>query len=346
MAFADLQLPTRLLAGGGPSTPDARVLRALTTPPIGQFDPDFTAVMDDVTQLARLTFLTTYPRCFAVSALASGGLEAVLNSLLEVGERVAIGGGPGFVTKTADIARRCGASVVSAERLAQRPKLLVVPFVDPTLGSVLAVQELAKACHAQGVRLVVDATLGLGACELRVDDWSVDVCVAGVDCGVGAPPGMALITYSPECAALLEQRQTPPRTSYLDLGQLQAYWSADRLNHHTAPTSLIYGLREALRLMQDEGLTQRWLRHREIGQRLRDGLTLLGLEISGDLPFSVVHLPTRLDERSARLGLLEHFGVYVTQTAPRTWRVGLLGADARLDAVNRVVSAFERVLAA
>src|SRR5689334_9734954 len=108
MPIADLQLPMRLLAGGGPSTPDPRVLRALTTPLIGQFDPDFTTIMDEIVRLARQTFLTANPRCFAVSGLQGAALEAVFNSLIEAGDRVVIGGGAAFAAKTAEIARRCG----------------------------------------------------------------------------------------------------------------------------------------------------------------------------------------------------------------------------------------------
>src|SRR5260370_29900217 len=111
MVIADLQLPPRLLAGGGPSSPDPRVLRALATPLIGQFDPDFTAIMDDVVQLARQTFLTTNERCFAVSGAASAGLEAVLNSVLEDGDQIAIARAPTFLSITADHARLNPATV-------------------------------------------------------------------------------------------------------------------------------------------------------------------------------------------------------------------------------------------
>src|SRR5919202_2057262 len=129
MPLADLDLPVRLLAGGGPSSPHPRVLRALGLPVIGQFDPAFTAVMDDVMQLARRTFLTANQRCFAVSGLAAAGLEAVLNSLVEDGDEVAGGGGPRYASRAADIPRRCGAGGIPTDRLAQSsPKLVVAPM--------------------------------------------------------------------------------------------------------------------------------------------------------------------------------------------------------------------------
>ena len=341
MPIAELQLPARLLAGGGPSTPDPRVLRALTTPLIGQFDPDFTTIMDDVVQLARATFLTNSPHCFAISALASGGLEAVLNTLLDARAAVAIAGSPEFARSTAEIVARLGAQPVTTEAHAA---YVVAPLIDPFTGTRVDVRSLAARAHALDARLIVDATMGLGACELGVDDWGIDVCVAGVDHAIGAPSGMSLVTYSPEISARMHQRAQPPRTSYLDLLQLQAYWSPERLNHHTAPTSLVYGLREALRLLQLETLETRWRRHAEVGEALRRGLSALGLEPGGEGPYAIVQLPAGVDADHTWRRLLEDFGVYVTRLQPDKWRLGLLGADARMDAVHHVLSGMQKAL--
>ena len=346
MAIADLDLPARLLAGGGPSSPHPRVLRALGLPVIGQFDPAFTAIMDDVMHLARQTFVTGNARCFAVSGLATAGLEAVLNSLLENGDRVAIAGEPGYAGHTAEIATRCGAQVCPLDDLDRdSPKLVVAPMFDPASGERIELRELASACHDRGARLVVDATAGLGACELQVDAWHIDVCVAGADYALGAPSGMALVTYSPEAEAMMSARRQPPSTSYLDLLQLQAYWSPERLNHHTAPTSLVYGLREALQMVQEEGLEQRWERHRHVGRALHDGLRALGLAVTGAPPYAIAQLPPGTDESAKRRQLLDNFGVHVRRVADHAWRIGLLGANARHDAALRVLTAIEKVLA-
>src|SRR5262245_58983193 len=187
MPTTDLALPVRLLAGGGPGSPDPRVLRALTSPPIGQFDPAFTAIMDDVVSMARHVFRTVNPHCFAVSALGPGGLEAVLNSLVEADAEVAVAGEPTFVAETAELVRRVGGAPVSIDQLASsQARLVVVPFGL----TALKVQELASMCHARGAKLIVDASFSLGARELRVDDWGIDVCVAAVDYAIGAPAGL------------------------------------------------------------------------------------------------------------------------------------------------------------
>jgi (S)-ureidoglycine---glyoxylate transaminase len=377
MPVADVNVPERLLAGGGPGSPDPRVLRAMASPLVGQFDPYFTGVMDDVMHLARLTLLTDNARCFGVSGLAAGGLEAVLNSLLEDGDRVAIGGGPRFVAETAASASRLGARIEpidtvepsvaplepsgavepssarlepssaqleSAAEPRREARLWVLPHVDRQTGRQTDLRQAARAAHAHGALLVVDASLSLAGCELRVDEWGIDACAAGVDFALGAPSGMSLVTYSAAVEQRMLARQAPPRTSYLDLLQLQAYWSPQRLNHHTAPTSLIYGLREALRLVQHEGLSQRWARHQRVGLALRTGLAALGLDVDGDPPYAIVRWPADHDEASSRSALLEHFGVHVRLVAPATWCIGLLGADARLDAALRVLTALQEVL--
>jgi aspartate aminotransferase-like enzyme len=242
------------------------------------------------------------------------------------------------------MARRYGAHITALEESHTGTKLWIVPHIDRQSGQVLPIGEIARAAHAQGAVLIVEASLSLAGRELRVDEWAIDACVAGVDYAVGAPSGMALVTYSPAVEDRMQARKAPPRTSYLDLLQLQAYWSPERLNHHTAPTSLVYGLREALRLVQHAGLTHRWQLHRRTGQTVRAGLQALGLDIAGEPPYAIVRWPANRDEASLRRALLNEFGVYVRLAAPRAWCIGLLGADARLDTALRVLTALEAVL--
>jgi (S)-ureidoglycine-glyoxylate aminotransferase len=283
--------------------------------------------------MARQVLLTDNARCFPVSALSAGGMEAVLNSLLEPGDGVRVEGCEAYRSEIEDMARRYGASIIASEA-----KLTVVPHVDPEAGQGRIPHKEEEAI------LVLDATLTLGGCELRTDAWGIDVVVAGVDACLGAPPGMTLVTYSDRVEQAMHQRRAAPPTSYLDLLQLQAYWSPERLNHHTAPTSLVYGLREALRLVLEEGLEQRWRRHARVGAALRAGLTALGLQPTGDLPILVMQPP--LDARATRRQLLEEYGVSIGATTGGAWRIGLLGADAQLETCLRVLAALEQVLLA
>ncbi len=344
MAVADPALPARLLAGGGPSAPAPAVLAAMTTPVIGQFDPAFTRVMDDVMDMARAVFATANARCFAISGLASAGLEALLNSLLEPGDPAVAVGGPTFVAAAADLIRRGGGSAQGVDADSLDGRLVIVPLVDAESGQRLPIRRLAEMVHARGGKLIVDATLGLAGCELRVDEWAIDACVAGVDFCLGAPSGMALVTYSDAVEARLRARSSASPTSYLDLAQLQAYWSPERLNHHTAPTSLIYGLHEALRLCLAEGLAASIARHVDVGQFLRAGLAELGLEVSGDAAYAIVQLPPDRDDLLLRRRLLDDHAVYISVAAPHTLRLGLLAADATRSNARRVILAMRDAL--
>jgi aspartate aminotransferase-like enzyme len=308
MPVADFAPPRRLMAGGGPSTPHPPVLRALTTPLIGQFDPSFTRIMDEVMQLARRALLTTNARCFPISALSSAGLEALFNTVPD-----------------------------------GQPRFDVVEHVDPTTGQIAPLREIAARSHGAGRWLVVDATRSLGGLELRTDEWALDAVVAGVDYCLGAPSGMTLVTYSDEIERAMAARDDPPRTSYLDLVQLQAYWSAERLNHHTAPTSLVYGLHEGLRLLHDEGLEASWARHARVGEILRDGLRALGLAPLGQAAMVLVRVG---HAAMVRRRLLEDYGVVVAQADAETLRVGLTGADAQPDVAHTLLAVLARALAA
>jgi (S)-ureidoglycine-glyoxylate aminotransferase len=170
--------------------------------------------------------------------------------------------------------------------------------------------------------------------ELRTDEWRLDAVVAGVDYGIGAPSGMTLITYSDELERRMTSREEPPKTSYLDLLQLQAYWSPERLNHHTAPTSLVYGLREALRLVVAEDLLVRWQRHAAVARALRAGLQALGLSVAGDGPVFVVP-----GDDAVRARLRDEYGVHLGKAENGRWRIGLLGADATLESCRLVLAA-------
>ncbi len=305
---------------------------ALTTPIIGQFDPAFTTIMDEVMQLARAVLLTQNARCFPISALPSAGIEALLNSLLADGDRVRVLGSASFRTFVGDIVERYGG------RIAEAGKFTVAPHVDPYTGDALDLPALARDCHGRGSLLLVEATHSLAGRELRSDDWHLDAVVAGVDYCVGAPSGMTLVTYSANVEQLL--RPAAP-TSYLDLRQLQAYWSPERLNHHTAPTSLVYGLREALRLVIDEGLEARWARQSAVFEMLRDGLFALNLRTEGQAPLLLVQVP---DGQQRRERLLHEYGIHVHALPDGAWRISLLGADAQPIVCETLLLALRSVL--
>jgi len=164
---------------------------------------------------------------------------------------------------------------------------------------------------------------------------------------------MAPLTYNARAEQAIVSRKTPIISNYFDLAQLQRYWSPERLNHHTLPTSMTYGLREALRLIVEEGLETRWARHQRVGEALKRGLEAMGIQLFGDsahrLPMiTAMMIPEGVPDEAGRARLLEEFGIEVaTAFGPlrgRIWRIGTMGYNAELSTVLRVLTALESVL--
>jgi (S)-ureidoglycine-glyoxylate aminotransferase len=368
--FADLNPPTRLLLGSGPSNPEPRVLRALAMPLIGQFDPAFTEIMDDVSELTRRVFRTENAQAFPVSGSSRSGLEAAIASLVEPGDRVVVGNFGRFGDLFCEIARRYGAEVddVRTEwgqivepdaiirQLKARPtKLVAIVHADTSTGIAQPLDEIGAACREHDALLVVDAVLSLGGTQVESDAWDVDVAISGLQKCLGGPSGMAPLTYNARAQAVMQARTATPATNYLDLLQLEAYWGPDRLNHHTAPTSMVYGLREALRIIDEEGLEARWERHRQVNGALVAGLEALGLVIFGDRQYkapmiTLVIVPEGVDEAWVRQQLLEEHGIEIMaafgELNGKVWRIGLMGYNARFENAIRVLAALEQVLSA
>ena len=364
----DLNPPTRLLCGTGPTNPDPRVLRALAAPVLGQFDPAFTALMTEVMELSRAVFRTANPRTLAVSGTGRAGMEAALASLIEPGDPVLVGNCGRFGDLFVDIATRYGARVsqVRAEwgRIIdpdaiedalkkERPKIVCMVHGETSTGMWQPLEDIGAICRRHEALLVVDAVVTLGGVPVETDAWNFDVCTAGTQKCVGCPSGMAPITYNDRAEKKMAARRTPVVSNYFDLTQLQRYWSPERLNHHTLPTSMTYALREALRLIVEEGTEARFLRHRRAGDALKAGLTAMGLELFGDpqrrLPMiTAVKIPDGADDEAARMRLLDEFGIEIaTSFGPlrgRIWRIGLMGYNAELKTAFAVLSGLEHVL--
>jgi (S)-ureidoglycine-glyoxylate aminotransferase len=366
----DLLPGPRILLGPGPTMADPRVLRAMATPLVGQFDPEFTAIMNEVMALSRLAFQTENARAFPVSGTGRAGLEAALASLVEPGDRVVVAECGRFGLLLIEIAERCGAEVVpvrgewgrivepeAVEAALQggATKLVATVHGETSTGVLQPLEDIARLAHAHGAILMTDAVVTLGGCEVAVDRWGVDIAVAGTQKCLSCPSGLAPVTFNTRVEAAIRSRRHKVQSNYLDLGQLIDYWSPARFNHHTAPTAMVYGLREALRALQVEGLAARFARHRLHGDALRAGLEALGLTFFGKeapahrLPFiTPVVVPDGVDELRVRGRLLEDFGIEIGAAfgplQGRIWRIGTMGYAARRQNILLCLAALEDVL--
>ena len=370
--YGDLLPPARILLGPGPSMADPRVLRAMATPLLGQFDPAFTAIMTEVMELSRFVFETTNERTYPVSATGRAGMEAALVSLIEPGDRVVVGECGRFGLLLLEIAERCGAKVVpvrgewghvldpaaiAAALDGGRTKLVAIVHGETSTGVLQPLEEIARITHAHDALLMADAVVTLGGIEVAVDRWGVDIATAGSQKCLSCPSGMAPVTYNARAEAVIRGRKTKVASNYLDLGQLADYWSPSRFNHHTAPTSMVYGLREALRAVHEEGLAPRFARHRLHGDALCAGIAGLGLTLFGReaphhrLPFlAPIVVPDGVDELRVRRRLIEEFGIEIGAAfgplQGKIWRIGTMGYSAQRQNVLLCLAALEHVLRA
>lgn len=351
---------------------DPRVLRAMATPLLGQFDPEFTAIMNEVMALCRFAFQTENVTTYPISGTGRAGLEAAIVSLVEPGDRVVVGECGRFGLLLIEIAERCGAEVVAVreewgriiepDRIAAalaggRTRLVAMIHGETSTGVLQPLAEIARLTREHGALLMADVVVTLGGAEVAVDGWGVDVAVAGTQKCLSCPSGMAPVTYNARAAAALRARTHKIQSNYLDLLQLADYWSPKRFNHHTAPTAMVYGLREALRALHDEGLEARFARHRLHGDALRAGVAALGLTLFGKeppahrLPFvTPVVVPDGVSDLRVRQRLLEDFGVEIGAAfgplESKIWRIGTMGYAAARPNVLLGLAALENVLRA
>lgn len=365
----ELNTSTRVLMGPGPSDVHSRVLRAMSTPLVGHLDPEFLMVMDDIKAMVQETLQTQNPLTFVVSAPGSAGMECCLVNLLEPGDEAVICIHGVFGTRLADIAERCGAKVIKVEAdwgtpidpnnvkkaLAScKPKLVAIVHAETSTGVLQPLEEISKMTKEAGALLVVDAVTSFCGTELKVDEWGIDALYSGSQKCLSAPPGLSPVTFSQAAIDVLENRKTKVQSWFLDLTMVKNYWAgAKRAYHHTAPVSAMFAMREALRIVLEEGLENRFERHRKNHELLRDGLERLGFEFLVPEPYrlpmlNAVRIPAGVDEALVRKRLLDAYNIEIGgglgPFAGKIWRIGLMGESATPNHVNMLMAALKQLM--
>ena len=363
--------PQRILMGAGPSNVHPRVLRAIGTPIVGHLDPSFLKVMDDVMEMLRIMFGTSNRMTLPISATGTAAMEAAICNVVEPGDTVIIATNGFFGARLADIASRCGAQVHTIDFPWGKPvdpsdvetemrkhtavKALGVIHGETSTGVLSPLTDLANLAHHHDSILIADAVTSLGGQEFKMDQWDIDVAYSASQKCLASPPGLAPISVGPRAEKLIKERKTPVQSFYLNLGNLETYWSENqtRVYHHTAPISMIYALRESLRMAMEEGIEARILRHARNAAALRAGLESLGLALFADPdhrlnPLTIVLAPEGVDEAQVRRRLLQEYSIEIAgglgQIAGRVWRIGLMGETSREANVLLLLSALERIL--
>jgi alanine-glyoxylate transaminase/serine-glyoxylate transaminase/serine-pyruvate transaminase len=236
-----------------------------------------------------------------------------------------------------------------------RPKVVAIVQAETSTGAWQPMEQLGKLCHEFDALLLVDAVTALGCVPLEVDAWEVDAVYSCTQKGLSCPPGLSPVSLSPRAVEALGKRKTKVQSWYLDLTLVQHYWDKDRFYHHTAPITMIYALREGLRLLHEEGLEARWQRHLLHHCAIKAGLTALGLAYSAveghQLPqLNAVKIPAGVEDLAVRQKLLEDFGIEVGgglgDFKGNVWRIGIMGHNARANNVLLLLGALEQCLRA
>ena len=367
--FTELQPSTRLLLGPGPSSVHPRVLQAMTLPVMGHLDPDFFQVMNDIGDMLREVYHTSNVMTMPVSATGTGAMETACANILEPGDTMVVCRNGYFGIRLGNIAERCGAKVheldtpwgqpvdpqALSDELRRHPRVKAVGMVhaETSTGVLTPLPEIMDVIHRHGALAIVDAVTSLGGHHMRVDEWGVDVCYSGTQKCLGAPPGLAPITLSEPAMQVVKTRKTPVQSFYFNLQDLESYWGISRSYHHTAPISMNYALREALRMMMEEGIDTRIDRHAKVAAALRAGLEALGLELLADPdyrlnPLTTVGIPQGIDDAQVRSALLKDYGIEIGgglgEFRGKAWRIGLMGDSARDRNVLALLSALEQIL--
>jgi alanine-glyoxylate transaminase / serine-glyoxylate transaminase / serine-pyruvate transaminase len=368
-SFAELQPADRILLGPGPSNIHPRVMKAMLSPVVGHLDPDFVRVMEDIKRLLRMVFQTENEITFPVSGTGSAGMETAIANLVEDGDEVVVGVNGVFGERVCDAVDRLGAKVhrvesewgriVEPERLegalksAKKPKLLAVVHAETSTGAYQPIEQLGAIAHRYGALMLVDAVTSLGCVPLEIDRWEIDACYSCTQKGIGAPPGLSPVTFSERARQTVRSRQQKCRSWYFDLAMIERYWSSERVYHHTAPITMNYALYEALRIINEEGLEERFKRHEANSSALKAGIVAMGLELAAQeghrLPqLTAVRVPNGIDDAKVRSELLRTFNIEVGAGLGafrgKVWRIGLMGESSRRENVMLVLNALETIL--
>lgn len=366
--FRDIDPGQRVLMGPGPSDVPARVLRAMSATCIGHLDPYFLAVMDETQQLLRSLFQTQNALTIPVSGTGSAGMETCFVNLVEPGDEVVVCVNGVFGTRMCDIVNRIGGKLIRVDAewgraidpqavrdavKGKNPKVLAVVHAETSTGVCQPLEDLLAIAKDCGALFLVDMVTSLGGMEVSLDRMGIDAAYSGTQKCISCPPGLSPVSFSEAGMKAITNRKTPVVSWYLDMGMVRSYWGAERKYHHTAPINMIYGLREALRIIAEEGLEKRFARHRLNHLALVAGIEALGLSMlvpeAERLPMlNTIRIPDGADDVAVRKTLLNSFGIEIGgglgALAGKVWRVGLMGHAARERNVFLFLSALETIL--
>lgn len=361
----------RTLMGPGPSDVNPRILGAMAKPTIGHLDPEFIRLMDEIKGMLQYAYRTKNELTIPVSAPVSAGMETCFVNLVEAGDKVIVCENGVFGGRMADNVRRLGGVVVHVEQqwgravdldavadaLKNNPDAKIVAFVhaETSTGARSDAKGICDLARQSDCLTIVDCVTSLAGCDVNLDDWQADAAYSGTQKCLSCAPGLSPISFSDKALEVVKNRKTPVTSWFLDLNLVMGYWGEGqtRAYHHTAPVNALYGLHEALVVLQEEGLEASWQRHTTNHMALRAGIEAMGMsfvvpEDERLAQLNTVTIPEGVDEAAVRKQLLQQFnleiGAGLGALAGKVWRIGLMGYASNPKNVLLCVNALEAVL--
>jgi alanine-glyoxylate transaminase/serine-glyoxylate transaminase/serine-pyruvate transaminase len=366
--YPPLQPPTRYLFGPGPTMVDPRVYQALAKPIVGHLDPYFIQVMQDVQELLKSCFGTSKASTLVISGTGSAGMEAAVTNFAEPGAKFAIFANGYFSDRMTEMAKRAGADVVRFEKAwgetysdqeaqefirREEPKVVGYVHAETSTGALQPGHAICSAAHEAGALVIADCVTSLGGLPVEFDQTGMDVAYSCTQKGLSCPPGLSPLAISTRAMDWLRARTTPVRSWYLDLKLIHDYSTVSHRYHHTAPISMFFALREALLVIAEEGVENRWERHRRCHQlfvREIEGMGM-GMHVPAEhrIPtLNTVLVPKGVDEAKVRKQLLEGPGIEIAggfgPLAGKIFRIGLMGPLATEEKVRFFLKEFKKAL--
>jgi alanine-glyoxylate transaminase/serine-glyoxylate transaminase/serine-pyruvate transaminase len=363
-----LQPPRRFLFGPGPSMVDPRVYAALSKPIVGHLDPYFIQVMGDIQQLLKAAFGTQEGSTLVISGTGSAGMEAAVANFVEPEAKFAVFANGYFSDRITEMGKRHGAQIVRFEKSwgetfgdaeaadfvrREKPKVVAYVHAETSTGALQPGRAICAAAHDAGALVIADCVTSLGGMAIDFDRTGIDVAYSCTQKGLSCPPGLSPMAISPRAMDWLRARTSPVRSWYLDLKLIRDYSTVSHRYHHTAPISMFYALREALLVIAEEGIENRWERHRRCHQALVDGMEAMGLHLhvpaEHRIPtLNTVRVPNGVDDGKVRKRLLDEVGIEIAggfgPLAGKVFRVGVMGPLATEENVHFFLKEFGKAL--
>ena len=339
-------------------------------PIVGHLDPFFFQINENIRPWLRTVYGTENPFTLVLSGTGSAGMEAAVANFVHADTKVVVFSAGYFADRIAEMSRRQGAAVVVIEKpwgetfsdteireaiLREKPAVVGYVTAETSTGVWQNGDVLCQTAHEVGALVIADCVTSLGTMPINVDKTGIDIAFSCSQKGLSCPPGLSPITVSERAMERLRARKESNRTWYLDFKLLDEYFGGQKRYHHTAPISMFYALHEGLALIMEEGLEERFARHKANHLELIAGLEGLGLKMLVNNPNRLWTLHTPIipegkDDMKVRKSLLDNYGIDIAggfgQLAGKIWRIGLMGEGSKKENIALLLEAFGKALAA